>query len=226
MAGLGDRRALVIGAGGLGGPAAIGLAAAGVGTITLLDTDTIDPTNLGRQVLFGDADVGRAKVEVIAEALRARFAVDVVSVVGRFERDDVTRALVTTHDVVLDGTDNFPTRFAANDLCVAAGRMLVHGAALQWLGQAMAIVPGVTPCLRCAFEGEPPGRGPTCAEAGVVTPLVGRVGARMAAMAIELLSGRIPEGFWTLDAWRNRERIVTIGRDPSCEACSLRRSAG
>ena len=136
-------------------------------------------------------------------------------------------ALVAAHDLVLDGSDNFPTRFLANDLCVRLGRPLVHGAALQWLGQLLVVRPGVTPCLRCLFEGEPPpGAAPTCAEAGVVSPLVGLVGGWMAEAALALLTDTadsLPAGLRTVDAWRGRERVVPVGRDPSCCACGALR---
>jgi adenylyltransferase/sulfurtransferase len=221
---LGGRSALVLGAGGLGGPALVALAAAGLGRLTLLDHDAIDATNLGRQLLFGEADVGRRKARVAAEALQARFpAVRVDGRIGRFARDAASRELVAAHDVVLDGTDNFPTRFAANDLCCELGRPLVHGAALQWLGQLLVVVPRVTPCLRCLFEGEPPGRAPTCAEAGVVTPLVGIVGTWMAHAALALLAGEPPRPeLRTLDAATGRERRIPVGRDPDCPSCAAK----
>lgn len=223
MSRLADRSALVAGVGGLGGPAAIGLAAAGVGRITLLDPDHVDATNLGRQVLFGEADVGSPKAVAAARALEARYpATQAVPVVGRFARDDATRTLIAAHDVVLDGTDDYPTRFAANDICCESRRFLVHGAALRWLGQLLVVAPGVTPCLRCLFEGEPPGRGPTCAEAGVVTPLVGLVGGWMADAAIALLSGEAPAPeLRTVDAWTGRERRIPVGFDPACPACGV-----
>ncbi len=214
------RRALVVGAGGLGAPAALGLAAAGVAHLTLLDHDEVDATNLGRQLLFGDADVGRPKAVVLAEALRRRFPAHCYDPVPiRLDRANALD-LVRAHDVVIDGSDNFPTRFLASDACCEAGTVLVHGAALRWLGQVMRIEPGRGPCLRCVFEGEPPtGAAPTCAEAGVVSPLVGLVGAWMAEAALS------PDPRWrsamrTIDAWSGRERWAPLGRDPACPACA------
>jgi adenylyltransferase/sulfurtransferase len=213
------RRALVVGAGGLGAPAALGLAAAGVPHLTVLDDDVVDPTNLGRQLLFGDADVGRPKALVLAEALRRRFPSNRYDPVpSRLDRANAVD-LARSHDLVVDGSDNFPTRFLASDACCEARTPLVHGAALRWLGQVMRIDPGAGPCLRCVFEGEPPaGAAPTCAEAGVVSPLVGLVGAWMADAA---LSGdpRWRGAMRTLDAWAGRERWVPLGRDPACQAC-------
>lgn len=216
--------ALLIGMGGLGCPAAVGLAARGVSRLTLLDTDTVDPTNLGRQMLFGDDDVGVPKVVAAARALTRRFPRLLVEpLVVRFERDDHTRALIREHDVVLDGTDDFPTRFAANDLCVELRTPLIHGAALGWRGQVLTILPGRSPCLRCVFEKEPPpGAVPSCAEAGVVAPLVGVVGGWMAEAAIDVLEGRMPASAGAvrvLEADRGRERHAQVGRDPFCSAC-------
>lgn len=213
---------LVVGLGGLGCPAAVTLAARGV-SLTLLDADTVEPTNLARQMLYGERDLGAPKVEAAARALRERFpSVPVTPLVGRFDRSDATRALVRSHAVVLDGTDDFPTRFAANDLCVDEGRPLVHGAALGWRGQLLTIRPGTTPCLRCVFEGEPPGRAPTCAEAGVVSPLVGLVGRWMAEAALDLLSGRTPRSAGAMrvhEGLTGRDRFAEVGRDPACSAC-------
>lgn len=217
------RAALVIGAGGLGGPAALGLAAAGFARVTLVDDDRVEAGNLARQLFFGDRDLGGQKAVLVGRALRARFAdLSYEAVTERFGPENAAD-LVRGHDVVLDGSDNFPTRFLANDVCVRERRPLVHGAALRWLGQVLAIVPGRTACLRCVFEGEPPaGAAPTCAEAGVASPLVGLVGGWMAEAAVALLSGA--PGGWenrmrTLDAFAGRERWAPVGRDPACAAC-------
>jgi molybdopterin/thiamine biosynthesis adenylyltransferase len=214
---------LVIGAGGLGGPAAVGVAAGGVGLVTLLDDDRVDATNLGRQVLFGDTDVGESKATVAVTALAARFpATRFDGRPRRFARDEETRALARAHDLVIDGSDNFATRFAANDLCVALEVPLVHGAALRWLGQLLTVLPGESPCLRCVFEREPPGAAPGCAEAGVLTPLVGLVGAWMADAALDVLDGKRPATAGAMrvyDALTGRERLAPVGRDPSCPSC-------
>jgi molybdopterin/thiamine biosynthesis adenylyltransferase len=181
---------LLIGTGGLGCPVAIGLAAAGVGRLTVLDDDRVDETNLARQMLYGTSDVGALKANALAHAITARFpSVAVQPLAQRFADTATTRALIHGHDLVVDGSDNFPTRFLANDLCVKLGRPLVHGAAIRWQGQVLTIVPGETPCLRCIFESEPPaGAAPTCAEAGVISPLVGVIGGWMVEAAVELLS--------------------------------------
>jgi molybdopterin/thiamine biosynthesis adenylyltransferase len=218
-------RVLVIGAGGLGGPAVLGLAIHGRHHFTLVDDDRVDATNLSRQLFFGEDDVGRWKATALAEALSARFPLSSFEpVVTRLERENGPR-LVRTHDLVVDASDNFPTRFLMNDLCVEARRPFVHGAALRWLGQALAVAPGRTPCLRCIFEGEPPpGSAPTCAEAGVAAPLVGLVGQWMADAGQALLSSTLgpwDERMRTIDGWAGRERWVPIGRDPVCPSCAL-----
>lgn len=218
---LADKAALVIGAGGLGCPAAVGLAAAGIGRLTLIDDDRVDATNLARQMLFGEGDIGEPKAVIASGALLARFPqVQVRAVVRRFTRED--RELVAEHHAVLDASDNFPTRFAVNDVCVDAGVPLVHGAALQWRGQVLTILPGRGPCLRCVFESEPPREaGPTCGEVGVIAPLVGVIGEWMAQAAIDALWGRAAgDTMHVLDAWTDRERLVPIGRDPECAVCA------
>jgi adenylyltransferase/sulfurtransferase len=186
-----------------------------------MDDDRIDATNLGRQLLFGDADVGASKAVAAAAALRARFpGVQVAALSRRFAHD---QGLLREHDVALDGSDNFPTRFAVNDACIAAGVSLVHGAALQWLGQLLTILPRRTACLRCVFEAEPPaGAAPTCAQAGVFSPLVGLIGTRMAQEALSVLRGETPPTAGAMqvqDAWSGRTRLAPVGRDPACPTC-------
>ena len=131
-------------------------------------------------------------------------------------------ALLAQADVVLDGTDNFATRFCANDEAVARRLPLVHGAALGWSGQLLTILPGRTGCLRCLFEGPPPeGSVPTCAEAGVLSPLCGLVGAAMARAAMQVLLGAAKAGvLWRWDARRGVQRPLSVKRDPSCAACA------
>jgi len=219
--------ALVLGAGGVGCWALVGLAAHGFGRITLVDHDLVDETNLGRQSLFGASDVGRPKVIAASLALAARFPELVIQ--GKFLRFDESCApLLDDADVVLDATDDVTTRFLANDLCVKTGAPLVHGAALQWLGQVLAIVPGVTPCLRCVFESAPAGDAPTCARSGVVAPLVGVIGRWMADAAASLLVDG-PErdpAMHVLDAWTGRERRASVGRDPVCAVCGIEGISG
>jgi molybdopterin/thiamine biosynthesis adenylyltransferase len=211
------KTAVILGVGGLGCPAALALAESGLPLrLVLVDHDRVERSNLARQILFSDADVGQPKAEVAARRLRAT---------ARVARFDPTTAddLLEGCDVLLDGTDDFATRFHANDAAVARGVPLVHGAALGWTGQLATILPGRTACLRCLFEGPPPpGALPTCAEAGVLAPLCGLVGAAMARAAIAVLFSEAPEAgvLHRWDALRGTHRPLPLRRDPSCAACA------
>ncbi len=218
------KSALVIGAGGLGGPAALVLAAAGVGRHVLLDEDEVEVSNLNRQPLFGDADLGRRKAAAAAERIAGLHPT--VRVEARDLRFDpaVAEDLVRGSDVVVDASDNFATRFLANDVAVAAGRPLVHGAVLRYTAQFLTVLPGKTGCLRCLFEG-PPAEGtvPTCAQAGVLGALAGFAGALMGAEALRLLAGERGAYAGRLvahDARTGRSRLVTMRMRPGCPVCS------
>ena len=216
-------RVLLVGAGGLGSPVALYLAAAGVGTLGIVDDDAVDATNLQRQILHGTSDIGRSKLEsaatrlgdvnphVVVEPHPVRLtSANALDIVGRY-------------DLVVDGTDNFPTRYLVNDACVLLGKPNVYGAVLRWEGQvALFAAPG-GPCYRCLFrEPPPPGLVPSCAEGGVLGVLPGIVGSIQAVETIkwiigtgEPLAGRI----LILDALDLRFREVVISRDPSCPVC-------
>jgi molybdopterin/thiamine biosynthesis adenylyltransferase/molybdopterin converting factor small subunit len=217
-------RAVLLGMGGLGCPAALALAEAARALglplrLVLVDPDRVERGNLARQILYRDADVGRAKAEVAAERLSALIAAE--PAVQRFERATAP-GLLARADVLLDGTDDAATRFFANDAALAAGVPLVHGAALGWRGQILTILPGRTACLRCLFEGPPDEGAPGCAQAGVLGPLCGVVGAAMAAEALAVLRGEPPRAASTLISWdarTGRERAVAVPRDPDCSAC-------
>ncbi|AKU91752.1 HesA/MoeB/ThiF family protein [Vulgatibacter incomptus] len=214
------KRALVIGAGGLGSATLPLLARSGV-ELRVFDDDVVSLSNLQRQLLFRTRDVGRPKVDVALERLAA--LVPGARVEGIRERLTVenAEALAGDADVVLDGSDNFATRFLVNDACVLVGTPLVHGGILRFTGQVLAVMPKVTSCYRCLFEA-PPAEGvvPSCAEAGVLGALCGIVGARMATAAGAILSGA-PVGDLLLvhDALTGRDRGVKLGRDPSCAVC-------
>ena len=181
---------LVIGAGGLGCPVLLYLAAAGVGRITLVDRDTVDVSNLQRQVLYTTADAGQPKADAAARHLRAlNPLIEVVPRAERFTRDNAL-ALVGAHDVVVDGSDNFATRYLANDACVLADRPLVYGAIHGYEGQASVFNWQGGPTYRCLFPEPPaPGTVPNCAEAGVIGVLPGLIGTIQATEAIKLLTG-------------------------------------
>ncbi len=217
--------ALVVGAGGLGNPAAQFLGSAGVGTITLVDADTVDLTNLQRQMLFATADVGAPKVEAAARRIAAvnPFA-RVVPVMKRVGDDDLA-ALVAAADVVLDCTDNFATRHAINRACVAAAKPLVSGAAIRFDGQVAVFDvrdPDV-PCYHCLFgEGEDLEE-TRCATMGVFAPLVGIVGATQAAEALKLVAGvgrPLAGRLLLIDALAMEWREVRVPRDPACPVCA------
>ncbi len=213
----------MVGAGGLGGPALLGLGAAGVGRLTLLDDDTVETSNLSRQPLFGEADLGSRKAEAAARRLARLYPrLRVESLDRRFEAASAPE-LVRAADVVVDGSDNFPTRFLANDAALAAGRPLVHGAILRYTAQLLTVVPGQTGCLRCLFEAPPPPDAvPSCAQAGVLGALAGMAGALMAAEVLRLLAGE--RGAYAgrlviFEARPARTRVVVVRRRAGCPAC-------
>lgn len=220
----------VVGAGGLGSPALLHLCAAGVGRLTVIDDDEVSLDNLGRQVLFRAGDVGRPKAEVAATHLRGLNPhVHVDAVRARVGAGNAT-ALLAGHDVVVEASDNFATKFAVNDACVALGIAAVIGAALRFEGQVITIPVGA-PCYRCLFQDQPPdGLFPTCSSAGVLGSVTGMVGALQATETLRLLlgAGEAQGGMLiAVDALRPRVRTVPFPRDPSCTACAeAARAAG
>jgi len=213
-------RVLMVGAGGLGAPAALYLAAAGVGVLGLVDPDTVGLSNLQRQVLYATDEVGRAKVDRAAHRLsQLNPHVQVEAHVLRVDADNAGE-VVGGYDLVLDGTDDFATRFAVSDACVAAGKTLVSGAIGRWTGQ-VGVFAG-RPCYRCLVPETPP-EAETCAAVGVVGALAGVIGAMMAVEAVKLitnagepLTGRL----LIYDALSAETRTVRIGADPACPACA------
>jgi molybdopterin/thiamine biosynthesis adenylyltransferase len=220
------RSALVIGTGGLGGPALYTLASAGLGRIVLMDADAIETSNLNRQPFFREADLGARKAAVAAERLRA--LVPDARIEPLDERFDARNAaaLVRSVDVVVDGSDNFATKFLANDTAVSVGKPLVHGGILRTTAQLLTVVPGPAGCLRCLFEDPPPHDSmPSNAEAGVLGALAGFAGALMAAEAIRLLSGERGAYVGRLlafEAGSARSRLVMVRRRDGCQACGAR----
>ena len=213
---------LVVGAGGLGCPALLYLAAAGVGRIVVIDPDRVDSSNLQRQVLFTTEDVGRPKAEVAARRLRAlNPEIAIEGVVARLDRGNAL-ALVRAADVVVDGSDNFATRYLVNDACVLADRPFVHAAIQGFEGQASVFNWRGGPTYRCLFPAPPPpGAAPSCAEAGVLGVLPGLLGTIQATEAIKLLagigdplSGRVL--LW--DAWSLAVRTIALAADPRSRA--------
>jgi molybdopterin-synthase adenylyltransferase len=222
---LSRKTALVVGAGGLGGPAMLVLAASGVGRIVLVEDDAVETSNLNRQPLFGEADVGARKAAAAAARLRAIFPGSAID--ARDERFAAANAveLARSADVVVDGSDNFATKFLANDAALRADRPLVHGGVLRTTAQLLTVVPGgLGGCLRCLFEAPPPeGSIPSCSQAGILGPVAGFAGSLMAAEALRLLAGErgAYEGrLYTYEARAARGRIVLVRKRQGCPACA------
>ena len=213
-------RALVIGVGGLGCPALLALVAAGVRRVALCDDDTVDRTNLHRQVLFGEVDVGEPKLQVAARALRVRApGLDVVLHDTRILPGNAID-LVRGASVVLEGSDNFATKFLVADACALAGVPVVHASAVRWVGTAMAVRATGQPCYRCLFEDLPSVDAANCAEAGVMGPVVGVVAAAQVDLALGLLDGQDVGG--TLIAFDGRTgalRRRPVPRRADCALC-------
>ncbi len=216
-------RVLCVGAGGLGSPAALYLAAAGVGTLGLIDFDAVDASNLQRQILHSTPDVGRSKLQSASDRLTA------LNPEVRIETHETALTsknalnLLGEYDVILDGTDNFPTRYLVNDACVLLGKPNAYGSIFRFEGQASVFATKGGPCYRCLYpEPPPPGLVPSCAEGGVLGVLPGVIGTIQATETIKLIlgSGETLAGRLLLyDAWRMRFRELKLRRDPECPVC-------
>jgi molybdopterin/thiamine biosynthesis adenylyltransferase/rhodanese-related sulfurtransferase len=225
-------RVLLLGAGGLGSPAALYLAAAGVGTLGVVDADVVDASNLQRQILHATSRVGMPKVESAAKAIAdLNPDVKVVAHPERMTSANVDR-LFADYEVVVDGTDNFPTRYLVNDAAVFLGKPVVHGSIFRFDGQVTTFLPdkaaarlGLTagPCYRCLYpEPPPPHLAPSCQEAGVLGILCGIVGTLQATEAIKILLGKgdlLAGRLLTYDSLRMKFRELRLRRDPSCPVC-------
>ncbi|HTK36048.1 MAG TPA: molybdopterin-synthase adenylyltransferase MoeB [Caulobacteraceae bacterium] len=213
-------RVLIVGAGGLGAPAALYLAAAGLGVLGLVDPDTVGLSNLQRQVLYSTADIGRGKVDAAADRLqRLNPHVQVEAHPVRLDGDNAG-TIVAGYDLVLDGTDDFATRFAVSDACVRAGTPLVSGAIGRWTGQVGVFT--ARPCYRCLVPEVPP-EAETCAAVGVIGALAGVIGAMMALEAVKVIAGAgdpLAGRLLIYDALAAETRTVRIGPDPDCPACA------
>ena len=219
-------RVLVVGAGGLGSPVALYLAAAGVGHLGLVDFDDVDLTNLQRQLLHGTADIGRPKLESARDRLRdVNPHVEVALFAERLTSANAMRVM-RGYDVVVDGTDNFATRYLTNDACVLLGIPNVYGSVYRFEGQASVFATADGPCYRCLFREPPaPGLVPSCAEGGVLGVLPGMIGTIQANEAIKLLVGigePLVGRLLLCDALTGGFRTISIRRDPECPACGTR----
>ncbi len=216
-------KALVLGAGGLGSPVALYLAAAGVGTIGIVDNDEVDLSNLQRQILHHTPDIGRPKIDSAAEKLTAINPDLKINTYKTFVNSTNIMEIISDYDVVIDGTDNFPTRFLVNDACVMAGKPLVHGAILRFDGQAFTILPHEGPCYRCIFrEPPPPGSVPNCSQAGILGAVAGIIGSIQATEALKVMLGKgklLTGRLLILDALDMTVRETRIRKDPDCPIC-------
>lgn len=214
--------ALLIGVGGIGCPAASYLAASGVGHLVLCDFDTVDVTNLGRQILYGPDDIGKAKAEVAAERLAAINPDIEITALDRRLDDESLAVHVGSADVVLDGSDNFATRFQVNDACVASDTCLISGAAIRLEGQVTEFGPdySTSPCYRCLYK-EADESLENCAGNGVLGPVPGTIGTLMAVEALKFLVGiESPRGVLRLfDATSGEFRAVAISKRNDCPVC-------
>lgn len=220
---LAEKSALVLGAGGLGSPALLVLASAGVGRLVLVDGRAVEAVDLSRQPLFGEADVGERRAVAAARRLSGLFPAARVEALDRTLDEASAAEWARSADVIVDALDDFVEKFWANDAAVGSGRPLVHGGVLRYTAQLLTVVPGATGCLRCLFEEPPPpGSVPTCAEAGVLAPLAGFAGALLGAEAVRILrgeSGTYAGRLLFYESRRARPHTVPVRIRETCPAC-------
>ena len=214
---------LIIGAGGLGAPAALYLAAAGVGTIGIVDADEVDLSNLQRQVIHTTNDVGKAKVKSAAETMEAINPDVTVKTYRTFVDSSNIMDLIKDYDFIIDGTDNFPAKFLINDACVMAEKPFSHAGIIRFKGQLMTYVPGEGPCYRCVFKNPPPKDAvPTCKQAGVIGAMGGVFGSLQAMEAIKYIIGKgdlLTGKLLTYDALKMEFHTIKLPKDDHCAVC-------
>lgn len=218
-----DSRVLLIGAGGLGAPSALYLAAAGVGTIGIIDSDVVEESNLQRQVIHTTQRIGEYKAESARQAIEALNPdVKVITLIDRLDETNVAR-IIADYDVIIDGTDNFPTRYLLNDAALMAGKPVVHGSVFRFEGQVTVFKPYEGPCYRCLYpEPPPPELAPSCAEAGVLGVLPGVIGLLQSVETLKLLlniGDSLVGRMLTYDALAGEFSELGLYRDPQCPAC-------
>jgi molybdopterin/thiamine biosynthesis adenylyltransferase len=216
-------KVLLVGAGGLGSPAGLYLAAAGVGTIGVIDADVVDVTNLQRQVIHFTADLGKPKVDSAAAKMRAiNPDVNVVTYHARLTAANALQILAD-YDFVIDGTDNFPSKFLVADACHFSGTPYSHAGILRFDGQIMSVVPGLSACYRCVFNAPPPkGAVPSCSQAGVLGVLAGVIGTLQATEAVKFLLEKgelLTDSLLVYNALKTNFRKVRLKRNPNCPLC-------
>lgn len=216
-------KVLIIGAGGLGSPAALYLGAAGVGTIGIVDNDVVDLTNLQRQVIHATPDLNKPKVQSAKETLN-EINPDVNVITHQaFVTSENIMDFINEYDFVIDGTDNFPTKFLINDACVMARKPFSHGGILRFDGQTLTVSPGESACYRCIFFAPPPpDMVPSCSQAGVLGVVAGILGTLQAAEALKFILGigeLLTNRLLTLDAFRMQFREIQIKKNQNCPIC-------
>lgn len=214
-------KVLIIGVGGLGCPAGLALADAGVDTLGLMDPDKVEISNLHRQILYSDKDLGRSKVEVAAEFLGKRYPkTKLIQVPEAFEVSNSEKVL-SSYDLVIDGLDRLEKKFFLNDWCVKLKKPFVHAGVVKFEGQVLPVLPGRTACLRCLIPKIPPPFAmPTCQEAGVLGSFSQAIGYLQAHEALRLAGGKGPFRLWKMDAQKREVRAIIPQRNLSCVVCA------
>lgn len=219
-----NAKVLIIGAGGLGAPAAMYLAAAGVGTLGIADADTVDLSNLQRQIIHSTPDIGKPKVDSARETVEALNPDVKVVTYHEFITSENILDVIGDYDFILDGTDNFPAKFLINDACVMAKKPFCHAGIIRFNGQLMTYVPGEGPCYRCVFKNPPPKDAvPTCRQAGVIGAMAGVIGCLQAMEAVKFITGAgelLVGKLLTYNALTNDFRTVRLPKKvPGCPVC-------
>jgi adenylyltransferase/sulfurtransferase len=218
-----EAKVLIIGAGGLGAPAALYLAAAGIGTIGIVDNDTVDISNLQRQIVHFTKDIGIPKVESAKETMLAINPDVTVNTYQECLRAENICDIIRGYDFIVDGTDNFPTKFLVNDACVMENIPFSHGGILRFDGQTMTVVPGKSSCYRCSFtKPPPPDAVPTCSQAGVLGAIAGMLGTIQAAETLKYITGvgeLLTDTLLSFNAKNMEFRKIKLRKQPSCPLC-------
>ena len=215
-----DTKVLIVGVGGLGCPASLGLAAEGYGHLTLIDPDKVELSNLHRQILYSDGDLGKPKAETAQKRLSKLFPQGSFKMMPEALDASNVEKILSRFDLVVDGLDRLEKKFFLNDWCVKLHKPYVHAGVVMFEGQVLAVAPGETACLRCLIPKIPPPFAmPTCREAGVLGSFSQTVGTLAAREVIRLLKGERPLRLWKVDLQKHTLRSIVPGRNPQCEAC-------
>jgi molybdopterin-synthase adenylyltransferase len=214
-------RILIVGVGGLGCPASLVLAEAGVGTLGLMDPDKVELSNLHRQILYSEKDLGRPKVEAAAENLKKHYPQTKTHLIPEAFGPSNAEKVLSQYDLVIDGLDRLEKKFLLNDWCVKLGKPFVHAGVVKFEGQVLPVLPGVTACLRCLIPKIPPPFAmPTCQEAGVLGSFSQAIGYLQAHEVLRLAKGEGPYRLWKVDIQKREARSIIPERNIHCEACS------